>query len=512
MRTSSIVGCAALALALMSERPAAAQGKAQPPELLLSVGIGPDSTLDSLRAYMNSLRPGTGALVTPMLRQQIAGMVSATSLDGLDERGTLYVLAVDGGPALKGQVVVGRIADDVKLGKSVAPAHLIKKNAWAVIGPKAVAEKIAPFALATFAGQTISGPPIATIYTANLMARYRTELQDARKKLSSGLGAAGGQMTAMMESYFDGMMSALADSERLIVSFDITKDVAAIDLALAPRPGTRLARLVGLQQPADYALVGKLPAAPAPVLVAGRLDAGPYRAGMIEAMVQLYGPGAPASMAAALGAMFQVATGDFAMILQMAGGKGMEMSQLFGVTDTKGAERAIGQVLDSFKRPQVTTQMGMTITYQASPAAAAHDGVALRGIDASYDLSKATPDARAMVEKMVPNKTIATRIGVFDKLGAVSTGGDGVAGTAAVIDAARGKARRFAPPAQVGDFLAGSRARKESLAMVIDLGGISGAAAAAGHLVMASIGFADQRAHLRLTLPAATFRGLTGGP
>ena len=111
MRLSRIVvGCLVGALAaLAGSAPAAAQGKAaQPPELLMSVGIGPYNTLGSLRAYANTLQLGGGMMVTTaMLRHQIAGMVTATSLDGLDEKGTIYVLAVDGGPALKGAAVVG---------------------------------------------------------------------------------------------------------------------------------------------------------------------------------------------------------------------------------------------------------------------------------------------------------------------------------------------------------------------------------------------------------------------
>src|SRR5262249_23157382 len=152
---------------------------------------------------------------------------------------------------LKGVVVAGRIADDAKLTQNVAPAHILKKNGWAVIGPKPVAEKVAPYAFANLAGQAISGPPVATVFTSSLMVRYKSEIADARKKFASGLGPAGGQMAAVMQSYFDGLISAFGDSDRVIATFDITKDVAAVDLALVPRNGTRLAKLVALQQPAD---------------------------------------------------------------------------------------------------------------------------------------------------------------------------------------------------------------------------------------------------------------------
>lgn len=521
MRISRIVvGCLVGALAaLAGSAPAAAQGKAaQPPELLMSVGIGPDNTLDSLRAYANTLQPGVGMMVTTaMLRHQIAGMVTATSLDGLDEKGTIYVLAVDGGPALKGAAVVGKIADDAKLTKGVAPAHLAKKNGWAVIGPKLVAEKVAPFAFGSLAGQQIAGAPVATIYTANLMVRYKTEIEDARKKLIGGLGAqGGGQMTGVMQTYFDGLLSALSDSERVIVTFDVTKDVAAADLAMVPKPGTRLAKVIALQQPSDYGLIAKLPATQAPALVAGRLDAGPYRAGMLEAMAQMYGPGAP--VANALGAILKAATGDFAMTMSMGGPKGMEMTQLFGVSDTKLATRAIGAMLDAFKKPQTVTTMGMTATYTTNAKPTTYDGVQLPGLDVTYDLSKATPEAKATMEKMIPKTGMTSRVGLFDGLGVVTMSADSSAGAAAAIDAVRGKGKRYTPTAQIGDFLAGARARKESVALVMDIGALTGAltgaptgAGASGRAMMLSMGFADKRAHLRITLPAATIRGLAGG-
>jgi hypothetical protein len=315
-----------------------------------------------------------------------------------------------------------------------------------------------------------------------------------------------------MQSYFDGLVSALSDSDRVIVTFDIAKDVAAVDLALVPKNGTRLAKVIALQQPSDYALVGKLPASQAPFLIAGHLDAGPYRAGMLEAMTQLYGPGTPVSMAAALGAVLKAATGDFAMSMTMMGGKGMELTQLFGVADAKTANKAVGQLLDAFKKPQTVTTMGMTVTYTANPKATTYDGVTLPGLDVVYDFSKAPPDTKAMMEKMIPKTGLTSRVATFDQLGVVAMAADANAAAMAAIDAARGKGKRYAPTAQITDFLAGSRVRKESVAMIMDIGGLTGLGPS-GRAMMLSMGFADKRAHLRITLPAATLRGFTGaGP
>ncbi|HWU85977.1 MAG TPA: hypothetical protein VN253_01830, partial [Kofleriaceae bacterium] len=431
MRVSSIVGCVLAAVAVAWSGPAAAQKVVQPPELLMSVGIGPNNTLDSLRAFANTMQPGIGMMLSgQMLRAQLAGMVGAAALDGLDDKATTYVLAVDGGPALKGAAVVGKVTDENLLAKSVGTAHVVKKNGWAVVGPKLVAEKVAPFAFGALAPQpTIAGPPVATIYTANLVQRYKADIEKVRQQLVSGFGSMDApQIAGVMQSYFDGLISALSDSERAIVTFDITKDAAGIDLALVPKAGSRLGKLVALQQPSDYALLGKLPASPAPVVVAGRLDSGPYRTGMLEAVSQLYGQATPKDMVAALGAVMKAATGDFAMTMQMAGGQGMSVTQLFGVADAKTADRAIGALLDGFKTPRTSTQMGMTTTVTTNPKATVHDGVTLRGYDVVYDFSKAPQATRDVMEKMIPKSGLSARGGTFDQLGVVALSDDGAAG------------------------------------------------------------------------------------
>jgi hypothetical protein len=173
-------------------------------------------------------------------------------------------------------------------------------------------------------------------------------------------------------------------------------------------------------------------------------------------------------------------------------------------------DKAIGQLLEAFKKPQSVTTMGMTITHTTSPTPTTHDGVAIRGYDVAYDLSKAPPETKTTMGKMIPSTGLTARVATFDGLGILGLSADGAASAAAAIDAARGKGKRYAPPAQVADFLTGSRARKESLAMVMDLGGIMGTGGS-GRAVMVSMGFADKRGHLRITLPVATVRGLAGG-
>jgi hypothetical protein len=107
---------------------------------------------------------------------------------------------------------------------------------------------------------------------------------------------------------------------------------------------------------------------------------------------------------------------------------------------------------------------------------------------------------------VAPGGTQRAQIATFDRLGLVVSSRDSVQDAARAIDPARGKAARFAAP-HVRELLAGSRARTDSLAMMLDLSAVvssvRGAAPAAMPLLV-SFGFADRNAHIRVALPAAT--------
>ncbi|HEX4421824.1 MAG TPA: hypothetical protein VH165_28125, partial [Kofleriaceae bacterium] len=56
-----------------------------PADLLVSVALGPTTTLRGLQAYLEAIKPGTGAVLTEQLvRHQLAEAAGVGSLDGLD--------------------------------------------------------------------------------------------------------------------------------------------------------------------------------------------------------------------------------------------------------------------------------------------------------------------------------------------------------------------------------------------------------------------------------------------
>jgi hypothetical protein len=216
-------------------------------------------------------------------------------------------------------------------------------------------------------------------------------------------------------------------------------------------------------------------------------------------------------MKAALDAFFKATTGDIAATLRLAPGSGMSAAQLYGVTDTAAADRAIAGWLDSLEAGRTFGPMTMPTTIRTLPDAPVHDGVTLRGYHTSYDLSKAPPAQRQAMERLAAGGA-DTRIAAFDGVGTIVTGPDSVASARRLIDAARGKAPRFVAPPAIAGFLAASRARKDSVAMTLDMAGIlaivaGGAPQGAGEApLLFSLGFADRRTHLRIAAPVASMR------
>jgi hypothetical protein len=437
-------------------------------------------------------------------------MVGASSLDGFDPASWTYVLvaATDAGPAF---ALLGKVTDPKVLATSAGSALTMIKGGWAVIGPKPILEQVGAYALAAIAGQPAPTAPSATVYLPHVLARYHTQLEAVRGQLLASLPTSGGgAMGQMMTAYVDGLMSLAGDTDQLTATLEATPDSATLDLALTPRPKSRLAKFVALQRPTDYALFDRLPAVSPTMLFGGHVDTGPYREGMLAVMAAIYGPAANKDLLAAMDAFRKTMTGDLAMAMQIAPGTGMAFTQLFGLSDAKAADKAMTAMLELFKAPRTMDLPNATTTIHANPDATIYDGVKLRSYETTYDLSKAQPAQRKAMEAMLPGGTHHTQIAAFDGLGIVIASPDSLADAKRAIDAARGKPPRFVAGSALGDLFAASRAHKDSVAMVFDLGGllgaITGATGGSGQPMMVSLGCADQRAHLRIALPAATAR------
>jgi hypothetical protein len=495
-------------------------GVRPPASLMVSVARGPASALDGARDYANALQPGAGMMLTDdLIDRMVAPLVGARSLDGLDRASPSYLLVVDAGPKVRGVALLGRVADPRALAAGAGTAFVRRDKGWAVIGPRAVVQQIAPYALHTLSREPAPAQPTATVYVQHALARYDAQIQQGLVKIRSSMPAQSGAMAAMMKMYVDGLQAVVHDTDQLIVTVDADRDDAMLDVALVPRRGSPLARFVAAQRPSDFRILSKLPDGPAMVVFAGHFDSGPYHDGLMHFMAQIYGQGMPPDIIQAMGAVMKAASGDIAMSMNMAPGAGMTMTELWGVTDERATDKGIRYALGRIGAGRTFDVMGIKSTLKAMPGTTTHDGVTLRGYEASYDLSHVTAAQRAGLTAVIPAGGMQSLIGVFGGLGVVAMAPDSAAAAAAAIDAARGKGAHYAPSRELGRLLAASRARKESFVMVMDMvafarmGGTLPVPAKAGpHVMVWSMGFADHAAHLRLSLPAATTRALMGRP
>ncbi|HET7499869.1 MAG TPA: hypothetical protein VFK02_02670 [Kofleriaceae bacterium] len=512
------VGCTLAVLAACSAcapaeaKDAASPAGAPPPELLVSVALGPVTTLRNLQAYVEAIKPGAGAsLSDQVVRRGLADAVGASSLDGLDPTSGLYLLIADTGGS-PGIALLGKVSDARKLEASAGKDRLVARGGWAVIGPRPLIDRVAPYGIAAIAPQPAPRAPTATVYVPHLLARYKTEIEAARTKMTADLSKMSpGGASKLLTAYVDGLWSLASDTERVVVSLEAAPDLASLDIALVPRAGSRLAAFTQLQRASNFALLGRLPQTTPTVLLGGHLELGPFHDAMVSAIASLYIPEAPQDLIAAFDLLRKVMTGEIATTMQFGLKTGMEFTQIYTVTDARAADKAFVTMLDMFKAGRKIDMQTVSFTLKASPSTTSHGGVTLRSYDTAFDLSKLPPEQHQAMASMMPEGTQHVYLGAFDDLAVLVSAKDGAAEVRRTIDAARGKGAHFAAGKLVDPLLAASRARKDSLVMAMDLGGLMGSftgkSLGTQPIVMA-FGAADRNAHLRFSVPAATARAL----
>jgi hypothetical protein len=421
----------------------------------------------------------------------------------------LLVAGTSGTPAV---ALLGKVADAKALAAAAGADRLVTRGGWAVIGDRPVLDHIGAYALSAIAAQPTPKAPNATVYMPQVLAHYQPQIEAFRTQIAASFAQLGpGPMGKLMASYLDGLESMASDTERLIVTLDTTPDMASLDLALLPRPGSRLAAFIGLQRPSDFGLLARLPATTPTVLFGGHLELGPYHDGLLAAMAMLYIPDASHDLLAAMEMIRKVMTGEIALAMQIGRGTGLAFTQLYGVTNAAAADKALAGILALFKVGRTIQLANMSTTIQANPGTSSHDGVVLRSYDTTSDLSKIPADQRKAMAAVMPDGVQHVQMATFDGLSMIVAAPDSLAEAGRAIDAARGKAGHFVASADVERLLAAVRARKDSIAMMIDFGGVLAmltGASAQPQPAMISFGTADRSAHLRIALPAATVRAL----
>jgi hypothetical protein len=516
----TIVLCWGIAACAPAEAKPADKPPEVPVELLASVAIGPASTLRGLQKYLEAIRPGIGsALTDQMIRGQLAGALGVTSLDGLDPAGWLYLLVTDAGgtPTL---TALGKVSDAKRLTAGAGADHLSTKNGWALVGQKPQLDRLAAYAFGVIAGQPTPRLPTATVFMPQVLTHYQPQLAAFKTQMMTAIASApsaSASMTQLMTSYIEAVASIGDDTLQLIVTFDAAADVAGLDFALVPRDKSRLAEFTAAQRPTDFALLDKLPAIAPTMLAGGHLELGPYHDGFIHLMTALFDPSGTQPLVDAFEAARKAMSGDAALAMQIIPGVGTQLIQLSGTSDAKLAAQAIDHILDLFKAGRSMTMEGVVTTIKTTPQTTTYGGVTLHGYDTTYDLSKASELQREMHKKLIPQSVQHSQVAVYDAVAMVAVSQDSVTDAKKVIDASRGKpgVARFTPSPIIRDQLAAARARKDSMAILVDVSGLL--APFLGHggtspPLALTFGAADHNAHFRLTMPAETLHALAGGP
>ena len=478
-----------------------------PPELMATVAITTGGGLQPLRELADAVKPGAGAMLTEAVVKTVAAnAIHATGLDGIDVSGWAYVVVADGGDV----GLLGKVVDAKQLAASIGGATMLARDHWAFVGPKRVVDTLGAYALDVLAKQATPAAPVAIIYVPNVLARYRSRLGDVETAIAAN---AKGPSAELVKQYFDATLAMATDTQQIAIGLESGAATATLDIALAPIAGSRLAKFVGVQKASTFGLLDKLPPTQASMLCAGHLEAGPYHDGLIEMMMKMYSASVGGELGTAITAIMKASTGELAMAGDMHPSTGLAVTQVFSLDDPKSADVAIGHLLDTFKTARSFEVMGYTTTFKALTGVPAHDGVVIRGYEMTYDFSKLPPDQQKTLKALLP-PTVSSRVALFDGIASFVMGTKADAETGLAIDAARGKSPHFVPPRPVADLLATARARKDSLAFVIDFAAVLSAFGQRPALPGASapgviaLGFADRRFHVRMSLPFATLKSL----
>jgi hypothetical protein len=372
-------------------------------------------------------------------------------------------------------------------------------------------KKVSGWALQALPAQPAPTQPTLTIDVPHALVRYKGQVA-MMQQLMSGVAQKGDPMSGFVQMYADGLVAAARDTDQLVVTIDADKDGAAFDLALVPHAGTRLAKFVAAQKPSDQALLAELPPSTPTMLFAGHMESGPYRKTMIELMVRMYGGTGAKELVQITDAVMAASTGDIAMTMDVTPGKGMSGAYLYGVADAKAVAKQLDKVYDLMAKGRTFDVMGMKMTMTASADPTDHDGVSVRGYDVSYDVSKLPAASQAAMKvSMGPGFTTRYELATFDQLGMFAMGNDAIAVAGKTIDAARGKGDHWKPTGELARALAASKARKDSMVMLMDFGAFAalapqpGGKRPTGQMVM-TVGFADGNAHLRMGMSVATIK------
>ena len=489
--------------------PPPAGGTARPAELVVDVVRPSASSLDGLRAFVGAIVPFAAAkLDDAAIVGELASEAGLTSIDGIDRGAPIHVLVLERDADHAGVALLAKVRDAAQLEAGKGSATIEARGGWAVIGPAPFVHVVAPYAL----GRLASAPPpaqlTAIIYLPRLLADRGDVFAAFRAQMLAAPGMSG-DMGQLMTTYVDGLASIAHDADEVRVTLDASAAGARLDVALVPHPRSRFAAFVALQRPDDFRLLDNLPPSTPQLLFGGRLLLGPYHAGLVAVLSQLYHT-PTAEVGPQLERLMNATSGAVAMAGRFDRG-GMAMTQVAGLDDHAAAEAALDRIHAAFVHGK-TLQIGqMSATYHSVTDHAEHDHVPLVRFETTYDASRAPAATRAILAQMSPGMVQHTAIAAFDHELVVAMAPDAAGEAAHAIDIARGNAAGLTLPRASAALVDAARAHKDSAVMIMDVGALLagwGRGSGAPAPFAMTLGTAGGALHLGMIAPTASIKSM----
>lgn len=468
--------------------------------VLAQIELPSGRNLGTSDAVLDAIRAGSAAQAGAMLPGMLAELVEAPGLEGADLDQPVRLVVLDPQKHAKPVVLAVAVANADELTRSAGKERVDVQGTLALIGERGAVDAARGYILGTLATRRPDRPR-GVVFPGPVLQSFGTQIEAFKAQMGvlMAMSGQGQQVAELLPLYMDMVLAVFEQSETLEVTLASNGGLAGAELVLRPRADTTLAGFAKVQEPADLALLSKLPPGEDMFLImAGRLAAGPAREPFMKLGTQIMeaffaGGTGEAEMTSIIEPWMRLFEGDFAALAPVPGDEGMQMVQLLTVSDSAKAadySRQFGQAVAA--RAEGIEVMGMKQTIAFQPKVFEHDGVAVAEQRTTFDTSDGEPEQQAAMEAMGGLEMTSYIAGFDAYLGMTMGSTDRMR---ALIDTARGKAPGFVAEGGMVRALDMTRARKDSLMVLADLGVLYGSLGTvpddAPRVLALSLGFVD---------------------
>lgn len=439
-------------------------------EVVATVQIPSGTAMSDLAPVVDNFQPGASLLISTQAGKML-GELLGTTLDGAKLDAPISIVVVDPSKHPKPAALLVTAADVAKLEASAKASglELRVRDGAALVGPADVVAAAEGYAFANLAKAPDHTEVV--VYPRPLVAAFGPQIDAGLAAMGAaappGMAPAMGWVTGIYGGFVHGLGQHV---DRIVVSVHGEPGISDLYLRFYPTAGSTFAAVVAAQQATDHALLSQLPAGEGATIVAsGVFVGGPARDAMVgwgsDLMATMFGGKIDAATWRSLFEGWLVTMdGRFAMHAQLEAVQPMptmRMTALYGVTSAEAARKSWREMMGKLAGVGPLELMGMKMTLSFSEAAMEHDGIPIDRYGSKTDTSALPPEMGAAMRSAGTTEQ-QFAIATFDEVALMTSAREPDA-IGKAIDAARGKADRFTPPAALAAALAASKARADSL-------------------------------------------------